>query len=420
MYVSSQEDHGTGKTTIIKAMLDIYKQHGKKPVLCAPTGRAAKRMTETTGEEAKTLHRLLELKSVDMEEERDTIEIDLAPIDADIIIVDEVSMVDTFLMYYLLQSVYMGTKLVLVGDADHLPSVGPGNVLKDFIMSEQIPTITLNKIFRQAAQSKIIVNAHKVNEGQPFISGEDAQGLQDDFFFIGDPKKESILQNILSLSNGRLRHYGNYDFFKHIQIITPTRKGELGTKELNKVLQETLNPKEEGKQEKKFGETIFRVGDRIMQIRNNYEIFWEKRTPEYETGTGVFNGELGHIMGIDEDNKQLKIQFDDEKVAWYAFQDLEQIDHAYAITVHKAQGSEFDVVIMPIFQTAPMLLTRNLLYTAMTRAKKLLILVGNKNVVQYMIQNEDNKKRNTGILWKMHQEKNDKRSKKKVKLCMIL
>lgn len=395
---------GTGKTTIIKAIIEIYKQHGKKPVLCAPTGRAAKRMTETTGEEAKTLHRLLELKNIEMiEEAKKSVETDIAPIDADIIIVDEVSMVDTFLMHYLLKATYMGTKLVLVGDADQLPSVGPGNVLKDCILSEQIPTIALSKIFRQAAQSKIIVNAHKVNEGEPFITGEEAKGLQEDFFFIGENSKEKILENIVSLSNGRLKNYGNYDFFKNIQIITPTRKGELGTKELNRLLQRVLNPEKEGKQEKKSGDTIFRVGDRIMQIRNNYDIFWEKQTPEYETGSGVFNGELGYIIGIEEESKQIKIQFDDEKIVWYAYQDLEQIEHAYAITVHKAQGSEFDVVIMPIFQTAPMLLTRNLLYTAMTRAKKLLIIVGNKNAVQYMIQNEDNKKRNTGILWKMLQ-----------------
>jgi len=395
---------GTGKTTIIKAIMEMYKQHGKKPVLCAPTGRAAKRMTETTGEEAKTLHRLLELRNIEMvEEAKQSIEVEIAPIDADIIIVDEVSMIDTFLMYYLLKAVYIGTKLVLVGDADQLPSVGPGNILKDCIASKQIPTITLNKIFRQAAQSKIIVNVHKVNEGKPFIAGEEAKGLQEDFFFIGEPHKEKIIETIISLSNGRLKHYGNYDFFKNIQIMTPTKKGELGTKELNRLLQNTLNPEQEGKQERRSGETVFRVGDRIMQIRNNYELFWEKEAPEYETGSGVFNGELGYIQSIDTENKQLKVQFDDEKFAWYSFQDLEQIEHAYAITVHKAQGSEFDVVIMPIFQTAPMLLTRNLLYTAMTRAKKLLILVGNKNVVQYMIQNEDNKKRNTGILWKMLQ-----------------
>jgi len=395
---------GTGKTTIIKAIIEIYKKHGKKPVLCAPTGRAAKRMTETTGEEAKTLHRLLELKNIEIiEEDKKSVEADIAPIDADIIIVDEVSMVDTFLMNYLVKATYMGTKLILVGDADQLPSVGPGNVLKDLISSKKIPTITLNKIFRQAAQSKIILNAHKVNEGENFIRSKQAEGLKEDFFYIAEASKEKILENIISLSNGRLQKYGNYDFFKNIQIITPTRKGELGTKELNHLLQEILNPKAEGKKEKKSGETIFRMGDRIMQIRNNYDIFWEKRNPEYETGNGVFNGELGYIAGLDEENKQLKVQFDDEKFAWYAYTDLDQIEHAYAITVHKAQGSEFDVVIMPIFQTAPMLLTRNLLYTAMTRAKKLLILVGNGNVLQYMIQNEDNKKRNTGILWKMLQ-----------------
>lgn len=329
---------GTGKTTIIKTILELYKQEGKKVVLCAPTGRAAKRMSETTGEEAKTLHRLLELGKIVSDDSQD-INTDLAitPIDADVIIVDEVSMVDLFLMNYLVKGIYQGSKLVLVGDVDQLPSVGPGNVLKDIINSETIVTIVLNKIFRQAAKSKIILNSHKVNEGRSFIGAEYEKDILEDFFYISENSKTKILDNIISLSTGRLKKYGNYDFLKNIQVITPTKKGELGTKELNKLLQEKINPHQEEKKEKKYGDIIFRENDRIMQIKNNYDIYWEKNNNAVEYGSGVFNGEFGTIIKINEIEKQIKIKFDDEKVAWYQFTDLDQIEHAYAITVHKAQ-----------------------------------------------------------------------------------
>lgn len=399
---------GTGKTTIIKTIIDLYKHNEMKPVLCAPTGRAAKRMTETTGSEAKTLHRLLEIGSfVSNETQNVNTNLSVAPIDADIIIVDEMSMVDLFLMNYLCKAIYDGTKLVLVGDTDQLPSVGPGNVLKDIIESGAITTITLNKIFRQAAQSKIIINSHRVNDGEYFIQKEEIEAsgekYLEDFFYIDEKDKTKILYQVLSLSGERLKNYGDYDFLKNIQIITPTKKGELGTKELNKLLQQTVNPEGEIKKEKKFGDSIFREGDRIMQIKNNYEIYWERREPVFETGSGIFNGEFGTIQKINEEDKNMQIKFDDEKIAWYAFNELEQIEHAYAITVHKAQGSEFDVVIMVIGPSAPMLLTRNLLYTGMTRAKKLLIMIGNKNIIDFMIQNEDNKKRNTGLTFKLQQ-----------------
>lgn len=329
---------GTGKTTIIKTILELYKQEGKKVVLCAPTGRAAKRMSETTGEDAKTLHRLLELGKIVSDDSQD-INTDLAitPIDADIIIVDEVSMVDLFLMNYLVKGIYQGSKLVLVGDVDQLPSVGPGNVLKDIINSEAIVTIVLNKIFRQAAKSKIILNSHKVNEGKSFIGTEYEKDILEDFFYISENNKTKILDNVISLSTGRLKKYGNYDFLKSIQVITPTKKGELGTKELNKLLQEKINPYQEEKKEKKYGDIIFRENDRIMQIKNNYDIYWEKNNDEVEYGSGVFNGEFGTIIKINESEKQIKIKFDDEKVAWYQYTDLDQIEHAYAITVHKAQ-----------------------------------------------------------------------------------
>lgn len=330
---------GTGKTTIIKAIIELYDKYGKKTVLCAPTGRAAKRMTQTTDREAMTLHRLLEIGKIEEEGKISNIDYEVAPIDADVIVIDEMSMVDIFLMNYVVKAIYQGTKLVLVGDVDQLPSVGPGSVLSDIINSGRITTITLDKIFRQAAESKIIINSHRVNRGEIFIKKDEAveNNLKEDFFYIPEIDQNKILEQVVSLCNGRLKNYGNFDFFKNIQVITPTKKGILGTKELNKILQEKLNQKVEGDIEKQSMGATFRVGDRVMQIKNNYDIFWEKRGNTYETGTGVFNGELGTIKIIDDIEKRIKILFDDEKVAWYSYQDLEQIEHAYAITVHKAQ-----------------------------------------------------------------------------------
>ena len=346
---------GTGKTTIIKTIIDLYEEKNKKVVLAAPTGRAAKKMTEATDKEASTLHRLLGLGKLD-DEGIYTRHSDYegAPIDADVIVVDELSMVDMFVMNYLLKCIYQGTKLILVGDVDQLASVGPGSVLKDLINSETINTVKLDKIFRQAAKSKIILNAHRVNNGQKFLSKEDKEIEEDtkeDFFFIQQNSTEKILQEVISLSTGRLEKFGNYDFFKNIQVLTPTKKGPLGTRELNKALQNVLNPNIDELPEKANGGAIFRVGDRIMQIKNNYDITWEKENSpkqEYniggykipqkpEIGTGVFNGEMGTILEIDEKEKVIKIQFDDEKVAWYGFTELEQIEHSYAITIHKAQ-----------------------------------------------------------------------------------
>ncbi len=393
---------GTGKTTIIKSIIDLYDEKKKKVVLCAPTGRATKRMSETTGKEAKTLHRLLEIGKYG-DEQKNEINLQITPIDADIVIVDEMSMVDMFLMNYLLKGIYLGTKLILVGDVDQLASVGPGSVLKDIIASEKIETVRLDKIFRQAAKSKIIVNAHKVNNGEKFVieNREKNNQEENDFFYIKESIQEKILFHVLSLSKDRLKKYADYDFFRNIQVITPTKKGMLGTKELNQSLQATLNPKNASKNEKINLNTIYREGDRVMQTKNNYDMFWEKREPVYETGSGVYNGELGIIEKIDNNEKVVKIKFDDEKVAWYEFQDLEQIELAYAVTIHKAQGSEFDVVIMPITQSAPALLTRNLLYTGITRAKKMLVIVGNNKVIDFMIENVDSKKRNTGLEYKL-------------------
>lgn len=295
-------------------------------------------MTETTGVEAKTLHRLLEIGKINEDGlYKKNQDYQGTPIDGDIIIVDEMSMVDLFLMNYLMQSVYQGSKLILVGDSDQLASVGPGSVLKDIIDSNRITTIHLDKIFRQAAKSKIIVNAHRVNEGEGFVSKDEiASDSKKDFFFINEPNQERILQEVISLCSGRLQNFGNYDFFQNIQVLTPTKKGILGTKELNKSLQEVLNPYESTKKEKAFNNAIYRVGDRIMQIKNNYDIYWEKHFLN-ETGTGVFNGEFGTIMDINEKEKNIEIKFDDEKIAWYQFSELDQIEHSYSITIHKAQ-----------------------------------------------------------------------------------
>lgn len=375
---------GTGKTTIIKTIIDLYESIGKKTVLCAPTGRAAKRMTEATGKEAKTLHRLLEIGK--LADDKPNPDIDVTPIDGDIVIIDEVSMVDMFLMNYVLKAIFKGTKLILVGDTDQLPSVGPGSVLKDLISSKQVPYITLNKIFRQAAKSKIIVNSHKVNDGVDFFEENDDEDCIDDFDFIPETNQSKVQEMVLDMYN------------KDSQIITPTKKGELGTKTLNKLLQEKYNPYEDYKIEKKFGDVIFREGDKVMQIKNNYDIIWIKGT---EISSGIFNGEMGILEEIDTSEGKIKIKFDDDKIALYEYADLEQLEHSYAITVHKSQGSEFGEVIFPILNAAPMLLTRNLLYTGMTRAKNRLVMLGNANTIKFMINNVNTKKRNTGLKYKL-------------------
>lgn len=358
---------GTGKTTIIKTIIDLFEERKKKVVLTAPTGRAAKKMTEATGKEASTLHRLLGIGKLDDEGiySRHS-DYKGEPIDADLIVVDELSMVDMFLMNYLLNCIYQGTKLILVGDVDQLASVGPGSVLKDLINSDTINTVKLDKIFRQAAKSKIVLNAHRVNSGLGFIKNDDEEIEEDtkqDFFFIRQNSTEKMLQEVISLSTGRLEKFGNYDFFKNIQVLTPTKKGPLGTRELNKALQAVLNPNVDELPERKMGEVVYRVGDRVMQIKNNYDITWEREAKPFgvgkidgkseenswesmylakpkdkkEIGTGVFNGEMGTIIEIDEREKVVKIQFDDEKIAWYEYADLDQIEHSYAITIHKAQ-----------------------------------------------------------------------------------
>ena len=290
-------------------------------------------MSEATGEEASTIHRLLEIGK--MEETLDVEKLDypIAPIDGDVIIIDEMSMVDTFLMNYILKGVYLGTKLILVGDVNQLASVGAGNVLKDIINSGKITTIELNEIFRQAAKSEIITNAHKVNNGEEFFDDNKTEESLNDFFFINETNQEKMLSDIISLCSGRLKKYGDYDFFENIQVLTPTKKGTFGTKELNKVLQKVLNGEE--REEKKYGDIIFKIGDRVMQIKNNYDIFWEKN--DGQNGSGIFNGEIGRIENIDDTAKALQVSFDDGKKAWYEYNELEQLEHSYSITIHKSQ-----------------------------------------------------------------------------------
>ncbi len=336
---------GTGKTTIIKFIIELFKLKGKKVILCAPTGRAAKRMQEATGEDASTIHRLLEIGKIDDDTKYLNIDADVKPIDGDVIIIDEMSMVDSIVMNYILNATYIGTKLILVGDVNQLPSVGPGNILGDIIDSKKVTVIELNKIFRQAAKSKIIVNAHRVNNGESFLNSNDDEKLDvddeeklKDFFFINETTQEKCLADVISLCTGRLKEYGDYDFFKNIQVLSPTKKGMLGTRELNKELQKVLNPQNEN--EKRHGERIFRPGDRIMQVKNNYDIFWEKKdekSGKIEHGSGIFNGELGRVIEIDEDDRILKVRFDDDKEAWYDYTELEELEHSYSITIHKSQ-----------------------------------------------------------------------------------
>lgn len=374
---------GTGKTTTINAIITICEDLGLEVVLAAPTGRAAKRMTETTGKAAKTIHRLLEISF--MEENSTFSKDEESPIEADVIIIDEASMIDILLMNSLLKAINPGTRVVLVGDIDQLPSVGPGNVLKDIINSGTIKVVMLDEIFRQAEESMIIVNAHKINKGEkPLLNEKDK-----DFFFMSKRNPEEIIQTIINLNKDRLPSFYGFDPIRDIQILTPMKKGEVGIHSINKFLQAALNPKSETKSEKQMGEELFRVGDKVMQIKNNYKLEWKQIRDgiEIDGGEGVFNGDFGYISEIDREDSLLKVIFDEEKEVEYDFNQLDELKLAYATTVHKAQGSEFPVVIMPISSGPSMLLTRNLFYTAITRARKLVVLVGDERYMYMMIKN---------------------------------
>ena len=369
---------GTGKTTVVRAMLSLFESIGLKTVLAAPTGRAAKRMSEATSHEAKTIHRMLEMEKNSlgvlkfMRNEKN-------PIEERVIIVDEASMIDLFLMDALLRAVRKGSRLILIGDVDQLPSVGAGNLLRDLIASERIRTVRLNEIFRQSEKSLIITNAHRINDGErPILNVTD-----NDFFFVRRINEGDIAKTVGDLICQRLpRTYGE-DIKNKIQVITPSKKGAGGIEVLNSALQERLNPKRQFKKEKLAHGITFREGDKVMQTVNNYEIEWEKNGI---AGTGVFNGDIGVIDRIDLNDQYMDITFDD-RVARYSFDKLDELDLAYAITVHKSQGSEYPVVILPLYSCAPMLLSRNLFYTAVTRAKKMVILVGREEISERMVRN---------------------------------
>ncbi len=370
---------GTGKTTVIRALLRIFEIVGMKAALAAPTGRAANRMSEATIHEAKTLHRMLEMGRDTDEEEPQFHRDEENPLDEMVVIVDECSMIDTPLMAALVRAIRRGGRLILVGDADQLPSVGCGNVLHDIIRSQVFPVVCLNEIFRQAEESLIVTNAHRINMGEmPVLDAKDK-----DFFFLYRPNEDSIPPTLVDLIINRLpRAYGK-EMLSKIQLITPTRRGAAGTEALNLALQEKLNPPAKHKNEVKTRGITFREGDRVMQIRNQYEIEWTRGDFE---GSGIFNGDMGTILKIDKDNETLTISFDD-RIAEYDMGMMEDVSHAYAITVHKSQGSEYPVVIMPLSWTGPALQTRNLLYTALTRAKEMVILVGRTDVLAQMVSN---------------------------------
>ncbi|MBP3372237.1 MAG: ATP-dependent RecD-like DNA helicase [Clostridia bacterium] len=371
---------GTGKTTILRVVLEVLESIDQIPALAAPTGRAAKRMQEATGYEARTVHRLLEYMNGDggnayFNRNEDN------PIDADVVIVDECSMVDLFLMHRLLRALPHGARLVLVGDRDQLPSVGPGNVLRDIIESGAADCTMLTEIFRQAQESLIVVNAHRINDGEyPELFNR-----KSDFFFERQNNASAAAQSVVELCRKRLPGFVGLDVFSGIQVLAPMKKGEVGVNNLNLLLQAALNPSSFGKNELKVGTTTFREGDKVMQTKNNYKIEWMRGS---DFGEGVFNGDMGVIRSIDTEAKTLVVVLDDGREVEYAFEDCDQLDMAYAISVHKSQGSEYPVVVMPICGGAPMLMTRNLLYTALTRAKRMVMLVGSERSICAMVDND--------------------------------
>ena len=391
---------GTGKTTTINAIIQFFEGEGAELRLAAPTGRAAKRMTETTGYEAQTIHRLLELNGMPEEEregghsakfERNA----QNPLEADVIIIDEMSMVDIHLMHSLLLAVTTGTRLILVGDENQLPSVGPGNVLRDIIHSGCFPVVELTKIFRQASESDIVVNAHKINRGEPVQINNKSR----DFFFLKRYDADIIIRVVIALIQEKLPKYVDAKPFE-IQVLTPMRKGLLGVERLNQILQRYLNPPEEAKKEKAIGDRLFREGDKVMQIKNNYQMEWEIRGRYgivIEKGIGVFNGDMGILKEVNEFAETAEVEFEDGRFATYSFKQLEELELAYAITIHKSQGSEYPAVILPILSGPRMLMNRNLLYTAVTRARKCVTVVGSIEEFENMIRNEKQQKRYSAL-----------------------
>ena len=388
---------GTGKTTTINTMIRFFESEGMSILLAAPTGRAAKRMTEATGYEAQTIHRLLEVSGGPEEEgsiggfmrNREN------PLETDVLIIDEMSMVDLTLMHALLSATVPGTRLVLVGDVDQLPSVGPGSVLKDIIRSERFPVVRLTRIFRQAGESDIVVNAHKINAGEPVILDNKSR----DFFFLRRQEPDVIISVMITLIRNKLPNYVKASP-NEIQVMTPTRKGLLGVERLNGILQRYLNPAASGKEEREINGRLFREGDKVMQIKNNYQLEWEVSTKfglTVDKGQGVFNGDMGIIREINPYTETLEVEFDDSRKVKYSFEMTEELEHAYAITVHKSQGSEYPAVIIPLLPGPRLLYNRNLLYTAVTRAKRCLTIVGSDTTFQEMIRNKSEQERYTSL-----------------------
>lgn len=384
---------GTGKTTTINTIIRYFERKGMDIMLAAPTGRAAKRMTEATGHEAQTIHRMLELSGILSDEisnasfERN----ETNPLETDVVIIDEMSMVDIFLMNSLLKAIADGTRLILVGDANQLPSVGPGNVLKDIIASGCFNTVRLAKIFRQEEAGDIVVNAHKINEGELFEIGPSSR----DFPFIRRADANAIINALVTLVKVKLPAYTDCSP-NDVQVLTPTRKGSLGVERLNTVLQQFLNPPSNSKVEKEIGSIIFREGDKVMQIKNNYKIPWEIRGRNgipVETGMGVFNGDMGIVDNINLYLSEMTVRFDEERYVTYTFKETDELEHAYAVTVHKSQGSEYPAVVLPLLDGPRMLMNRNILYTAVTRARKCICIVGSEQTFYNMISNENEQKR---------------------------
>ncbi len=387
---------GTGKTTIVQGILSLYEQMGMKTLLCAPTGRAAKRLTEVTGREASTIHRLLET-GVEPRSGRLFFQKDEQnPLNADAVIIDEMSMVDIELLHYLFRAIRPGTRVIFVGDPDQLPPVGPGFPFSDMLRSGVLPAIRLTEIFRQAQQSLIVMNAHRVNQG---ILPE-LKNVKSDFFFIRAASEEQAAQTIAQLCATRLPQNMGISA-DQIQVLSPTKKGGAGTMELNRLLQHHLNPSAPGKPEKKFGEYIFRVGDRVMQIRNNYDILWKKN--DGTIGAGMFNGDVGTVTSIDTDSELLSVLFDD-RTATYDFTELNELEPAYAVTVHKSQGSEYRAVVLSAWNGSAYLLNRSVLYTGITRAKELLVIVGREDTVNAMTQNAKVGRRYTGLKLRLQEK----------------
>lgn len=387
---------GTGKTTTINTMIQFFESEGLSILLAAPTGRAAKRMTEATGYEAQTIHRLLEVNGNSEEEStggflrnREN------PLEADVIIIDEMSMVDLNLMHALLSAVVQGTRLILVGDVDQLPSVGPGSVLKDIISSERFHVVTLTKIFRQAGESDIIMNAHKINAGEPVELNKKSR----DFFFVKCDEADTIIGGIIALIQRKLPQYVQAHP-NEIQVMTPTRKGLLGVERMNVILQKYLNPSDEKKTEREINGRLFREGDKVMQIKNNYQLEWEICTRfglTVDKGMGVFNGDMGVISEINEYKETVEVEYDEGRKVKYGFDMVDELELAYAITVHKSQGSEYPAVILPLLPGPKLLYNRNLLYTAVTRAKKCLTIIGSDTTFQEMIRNKSEQERYTSL-----------------------